>query len=195
MAFNRLISRFLTMAVATGALAGCAAGDRFAGRVSTYNSEAEKAQDQAILLNVLRAAKRRPLSFTELQNVTSSGTPSGSIGFNVPLAQNGGATASAFNPTLALSGGPTLSAGFINTQEFYQGMLKPVPISTIDLFIQRGIPPGLLFNLLFSRIIVKRIHDTSLDPSAQTFTAINDVGDDDRLRAFQSPRRPAPGCT
>jgi len=186
MAFNRLISRFLTMAVATGALAGCAAGDRFAGRVSTYNSEAEKAQDQAILLNVLRAAKRRPLSFTELQNVTSSGTPSGSIGFNVPLAQNGGATASAFNPTLALSGGPTLSAGFINTQEFYQGMLKPVPISTIDLFIQRGIPPGLLFNLLFSRIIVKRIHDTSLDPSAQTFTAINDVGDDDRLRAFQT---------
>jgi hypothetical protein len=179
-------ARTWAVLIAAGLLAGCAGLDQFAGRQSHYNTEAEKAQDQAILLNILRADKQRPLSFTELQSVTSSGTPSGSLGVSVPFAQNGGQTAGTFSPTLALSGGPTLSAGFINTQDFYQGILKPIPLSTIDLFVQRGIPSNLLFNLLFSRVIVKKIQDPSVKTPAETFVAINDVGTERRLAGYQT---------
>ncbi len=178
-------SRIFAVIAVGASLCGCASGDHFAGRLTNYNIEAEKAQDEAIVLNILRAAQRRPLSFTELQNVTSSGTPSGSVGFGVPLAQNGGSMASTFSPTLSLSGGPTLAAGFINTQDFYQGILKPIPISTIDLFIQRGIPSDLLFNLLFSRVIVTAIPGEADSASPETFTASNDVRSPERLAAYQ----------
>jgi hypothetical protein len=186
MTIKTRVIRSCVAILAAGALCGCASADGFAGRLSHYNTEAEQAQDQAILLNILRAEKRRPLSFTELQNVTSSGTASGGLGLTVPLAQNGGATASTFSPSLSLSGGPTLAAGFINTQEFYQGILRPIPIATIDLFIQRGIPSNLLFNLLFSRVIVKKIQDPAITAAPETFTATNDVGSPRRLAAYQT---------
>ena len=166
----------------TAALSACTSIDQFATRQSHYNIEAEKAQDEAILLNILRARARRPLSFTELQSINASGTPSGSLGFNLPLTQSSGASAS---PSLSLSGGPTLSSGFINTQDFYRGILNPIPLSTLDLLIQRGISEDLLLNLMVARIIVTRTPAKG-DPSGpQSFTALNDVRSSSRLLSFQ----------
>jgi len=177
--------------VAAAALVGCATTterlDHYADRMTTYNKEAELAQDRAILLNILRASKRRPLSFFELQSVSASGTPSGQVGFSIPLAQNGGATPSTISPQFNLSSGPTVSANYIDTQEFYQGVLKPIPMDTIDFFIQRGIPDNLLFNLFFSKATV-RVHPDDKDgakAAAPEHVFVNNAGHDDTLDGYQ----------
>lgn len=175
--------------IATGvtacALAGCATGDRFADRATTYNLEVEQVQDKAILLNILRASEHRPLTFTQL-SLSASGTASGSIGVNLPIAENGERLASSAAPLLSLSGGPTLSVTPLDTQEFYQGLLKPVPLSTIDLFVQRGVPEELIFDLLFSRIIVR----TRLGPAEkvpiETFVADNSAETAQQTYAYQA---------
>ena len=41
-------------------LAGCTVVDRFSGRAVEYNLQAEQAQEQALLLNIVRASMRRP---------------------------------------------------------------------------------------------------------------------------------------
>jgi hypothetical protein len=160
------------------ALGGCATVNRYSGQMATFNTEAERTQDQALMLNVLRAANYRPLSFIEMQTVTGTVTPSASIGLSAPLAQNGGATATTLSPTFGLTGGPTISAAYIDTQDFYRGVLTPLPMSTIDLLIQRRIPSTVLFSLLFSRIIVKQIPNSEVDKGsiaeAEVFTAVND---------------------
>jgi hypothetical protein len=174
----------LGLAMVTAFLQGCATVDDFSTRVTHYNVAAERVQDNGILLNILRASERRPLSFTELQSVTSSGTPSGSIGLNLPLSQNGGTTASALAPTLALSGGPTVSVNYMDTAEFYQGLLRPIPLSTVDLFVRRGLPRDVLFNLLFYQVVVERHSHANKTPPL-TLTATNYVADASRLEDFQ----------
>src|SRR6202034_1399437 len=81
---------------------------------------------------------------------------------------------------------------YINTQDFYRGIVNPIPITAIDLLIQRRIPSSLLFNLLFSRIIVRQIANNETDEAGklagpgEVFTAINDPGfTGDKLPAFQ----------
>jgi len=173
-------------------LSGCASLDSFAGRMNTYNNEAERSQDQSIMLNVLRAADYRPLSFTDFQTVSATVTPSATLSLAGPLAQNGSLTPTTVSPTLGLTGGPTIQAAYINTQDFYRGILGSVPITTIDLLIQRRIPSTVLFNLLFSRIIVRQIPnseadgDGKLEGPAEVFTAVNDLGGrGEKLGAFQ----------
>jgi hypothetical protein len=41
---------------------GCTVIDHYSGRAIEYNLEAEQAQEQALLLNIIRASQRRPCS-------------------------------------------------------------------------------------------------------------------------------------
>ena len=173
-------------------LAGCAHIDSFDGQMTDFNNAAERAQDQSIMLNVLRAADYRPLSFVELQSVSSSISPAANLTLAAPVAGNGGMTPTMLSPSLGFSGGPTIQAAYINTQDFYRGIVNPIPITAIDLLIQRRIPSSLLFNLLFSRIIVRQIANNETDEAGklagpgEVFTAINDPGfTGDKLPAFQ----------
>lgn len=136
------------------ALGGCLENDRFARDAVQYNKEAELAQDRVILLNVLRASYRRPFEFSGVQTISGSASTQGQLGFSIPLAQNGGATASTVSPQITRSAGPTVTVGVVDTQEFYEGLLKPLDRKLIDYYVQRGIPEGLLFDLFFQRIII-----------------------------------------
>jgi hypothetical protein len=53
-------------------LTGCTIVDRFSDRAVQYNKEAEQIQDQDVLLNVVRASKRRPLEFTGITTATGT---------------------------------------------------------------------------------------------------------------------------
>lgn len=176
----KLIVRLLAGLLVTVSAAGCQTLNRYSPNVISYNLEAEKAADTAIVLNVVRASKRRPLIFMDLQTVTGATPASGTLGFSIPLAENKGTTATTMSPSLALSGGPTAASAVINTQEFYQGILKPIPTSTIDLLVQRGISRDLLFNLLISNIIISRQSDP-----AKAIEFRNYPGDSTDLAAFQ----------
>src|SRR5262245_29178876 len=72
--------------LATGAiLASCAIVDDFSGRAVDFNMQAEQAQEQALLLNVIRASLRRPMQFTGLQSITGTASISGGSTLSVPF--------------------------------------------------------------------------------------------------------------
>ena len=68
------------------------------------------------------------------------------------------ATASA---NASLSGAATFTVPILDTQEFYQGILTPIPLQAFDYYLQQGFPPELLFDLFVLKIEVTRLDDGS----------------------------------
>ena len=167
------VRAFWATVVALG-LAACAIVDEYSGRAIVYNLQAEQAQQQALLLNIVRASLRRPMQFTGLQTITGTASASGSL-------TAGGTTASQtpyislFNlippatsslvsrtvtgnlgGTASMSGGPTFTVPVLDTQEFYEGLLTPIPGQLLDLYLQAGYPRDVMFNLVIEQIIIKK---------------------------------------
>lgn len=156
-------------------VAGCAVVDQYSGRAVVYNLEAEQAQEKALLLNIVRASLRKPMQFTGLQSI--SGTASASGGLSAantatgqrPLISLFGLTppssstvvssvvANNLGGNVSFSGGPTFAVPVLDTQEFYQGFLNPVSGQLVDLYFHNGYPRDALFNLIISKIVIKRI--------------------------------------
>lgn len=134
------------------ALAGCAIVDQYSGRAVSYNLEAEQALDQGLLLNIVRASMQRPMQFTSVQTISGTATATASATFTVPFAPVGGS--SMFNPQI--SGGPTFTVPVLDTQEFYQGVMSPVPSVLFDFFIQEEFPREELFTLFVEKIVMHR---------------------------------------
>ncbi len=154
------------------ALAGCTVVDQYSGRAIVYNLEAEQAQDQAMVLNIVRAYLRRPMQFTTVSTITGIASASGSIQYTLPTnvpfrpATQGATGIAAFPPLPtwlfggSMSGGPAFTVPVLDTQEFYQGILKAIPGQIWDLYLQANYPPDLLFNLFVQRIVIR--HSTAL---------------------------------
>ena len=71
---------FAAACIALSTLAGCAIVDKYSERAVEYNLQAEKTQQQNLLLNIVRASLRRPMQFTGLTSITGNAQASGSIG-------------------------------------------------------------------------------------------------------------------
>src|SRR5262249_56471933 len=69
----------LTVACACS-LSGCAIVGKYSDRAIEYNLQAEKTQQQNLLLNIVRASLRRPMQFTGLQSITGTASASGTVG-------------------------------------------------------------------------------------------------------------------
>lgn len=152
------------------ALVGCAIVDQFSDRAVVYNVQAEELQQQGLLMNIVRAALRRPMQFTTLQSITGTANASGSIngGFThlkqtpyislfglVPPASSGLLSSTftgAASANASMSGGPTFTVPVLDTQEFYQGLLQPIAQSVIDYYIQLGFPRELLVELFYGTV-------------------------------------------
>jgi hypothetical protein len=186
----------------TQALFGCAIVDSYSGRAVDYNREAESAQEEVLLLNIVRASMRRPMQFTGLQSITGSANASGAV--------TGGAVGTKQTPYISqfpkilppansntvlssilagnvsgnasLSGSATFTVPVLDTQEFYQGILTPIPLQAFDYYLQQGFPPELLFDLFILKIEVTRRDDGS----CRKFTFVNSVRDDLQWGQFQT---------
>lgn len=181
-------------------LGGCAIVDQYSGRAIVYNLQAEQAQDQALLLNIVRAYLRRPMQFTTVSSITGTANASGGAQYvlptNVPLrpATNGASIAS-FPPVPSwtfsgsMSGGPAFNVPVLDTQEFYQGILKPIPAQIYDLYLKGNYPSDLLFNLFIQKVVMKRA-DPECPPASHErgceFTFDNYVGTNLQLELFQA---------
>jgi hypothetical protein len=161
--------------VAILGLTSCAVVDQYSARAVVYNLQAEQAQEQALLLNVVRASLRRPMQFTGLQSITGTASASGSItggststrqtpyislfGLTPPSSSTllSSVFGSNIGGTASMSGGPTFSVPVLDTQEFYQGFLRPIPGQLLDLYIQYGYPRDVLFNVMIEKILIKRL--------------------------------------
>jgi hypothetical protein len=130
-------------------LSSCVVVDNFAGRSVDYNLQAEHSKNENLLLNVVRAAYRKPLQFTELMTVTGQASASVTGVFTLPFAANHAAATRifSFSPGAAVSGGPNFTVAVLNTKEFYQGILTPIPMQIVALFFYEGFPKSVLLTL------------------------------------------------
>ena len=195
--------RTLTLVVAIGLaqiLAACAIIDNYSGRAVDFNREAEQAQEQVLLLNIIRASLRRPMQFTSLQSVTGSGSASGSVQgggaqtrqtpfislFGITPANTNAALSALATGTVSgnaqLSGSATFTVPVLDTQEFYQGILTPIPLQAFDYYLHQGFPPQLLFDLFVQRIEITRLDDGT----CRKYTFTNSVRNDLEFAQFQT---------
>lgn len=162
-----LFGRIVRIAFVSSAalLAGCSQNSHFSESAVQYNREAEQVQDQVLLMNILRASYRRPLEFSGVQTVSGTASAQGQVGLSYPLAQHGSMTPFTIAPQITASGGPTVTVGVVDTQDFYEGLLKPMSTQLIDLYVQRGLPRMMLYDLFFQNIVVsQRLDVTTTDP-------------------------------
>jgi hypothetical protein len=148
-------------------LMGCAVVDQYSGRAVAYNVEAEQAQEQALLLNVVRAYLRRPMQFTTVSSITGAASASGGLGYTAPVnipyrpITNGSSIAAfpalnTWSMSAGMSGGPTFTVPVLDTQEFYDGIMKPIQGGLLDLYTQSEYPRDLLFNLFVQKVVMTR---------------------------------------
>jgi outer membrane lipoprotein SlyB len=194
------VACIIALLLAPGLL-GCAIIDNYSGRAVDFNREAEQAQEEVLLLNIVRASLRRPMQFTSLSSVTGSGTVSGGVtggGTNVKqtpfISQFPGISPAVATTALSriatgtasgnasLSGTATFTVPILDTQEFYQGILTPIPLQAFDYYLQQGFPPELLYDLFVLKIEVTRLDDGS----CRKFTFQNSVRDDLQFGQFQT---------
>jgi hypothetical protein len=181
-------------------LAGCTVVDRFSGRAVEYNLQAEQAQEQALLLNIVRASMRRPMQFTSLQSITGTASASANASVSGAATQQlpllsvfnilPGNTNQAINrigtegggASATVSGGPTFVVPVLDTQEFYQGILAPIPLQVVDYYLQQGYPPEVLLNVFVQKIEITRIDDGG----CRQFTFLNSVRSDLQYGQFET---------
>jgi hypothetical protein len=186
---------------------GCAVVDQYSGRAVVYNLEAEQAQEKALLLNIVRASLRKPMQFTGLQSISGTASASGGLSTSNtatgqrPLISLFGLTppnsstvvssivANNLGGNVSFSGGPTFAVPVLDTQEFYQGFLNPVSGQLVDLYFHNGYPRDALFNLIVSKIVIKRV-DGECRPEIHTAaceaTIRNYPPEDVSLHLFQA---------
>jgi hypothetical protein len=168
-------------------LSACAVVDQYSGRAVSYNTEAEQAQNKALLLNIVRASLRRPMQFTTLQSISGTASVSGTTGLTIPLGA-GGAQYKTWPFSGTMSGGPQFVVPVLDTQDFYRGILTPISGQLIDLYLHSGYPPQLLFNLVIKKIVITKDDPACPRPSHWSECELvfdNLVSDDIQVDSFQ----------
>lgn len=137
-------------------LGGCAVVDQYGSRAIEYNEQTAAAKNSIVLLNILRAAYREPLQFTEISTVTGTASAQGSLSADIPLLIGGTNALTPqllnLNPSATVSGGPNFSVANLSTQEFYRGLQSSIDTQVIDTYVASGVSLNLLLPLLISEI-------------------------------------------
>src|ERR1700733_9410960 len=126
----------------------------FSRTATDFNNEVADTQDKTLILNIVRAANRFPMHFTELS--TLSGTATLSVGgtITVPVGiLNGGMNTGSVAPTVSETSTPTFNIAVLETQEFYQGMLKALSMDELATYMNEGLPADLVLSLSVSQFI------------------------------------------
>jgi hypothetical protein len=137
-------------------LTGCALVDPLDSRYDTISRSLAKARNDAIFLNLVRAANDYPLDFVTIANVTPSLTnttsfalPSFLLGPSIHGVEPGSPGRDVIFGNTSAANATAVSTNFnVSTQEtaaFYDGFLKPIDLQTLDYFIRQGYSRELLF--------------------------------------------------
>ncbi len=174
-------------------LAACAYNDHVENRVGTFDIAAERARDEMIFTNVIRASRAEPLAFLQLGQVTGVASAGGQLGlpsvvfgppattaatqvlqhqvvFGANAAQSGFAS-----NYLQVTGSTTFNVTPSETKDFYLGLLTVVEPDTLAFFTEQGIAPEILFYLFTDKIIedkagkITEYRNDPLDPNFQKF--------------------------
>jgi hypothetical protein len=133
-------------------VASCTAVNEFSQQAITYNLAAERTQNQTLLLNVVRSSLRRPMQFTTVQSVTGTASESGTVQLTLPFGNRTPLSPNSVQLTGTASGGPSFAVAVLDTQEFYQGITRPINARLVDFLLNEGYPSSLVFYLLTNQI-------------------------------------------
>jgi hypothetical protein len=147
-----------------------------------YNLVAEKAGNEMLLLNIVRASKRRPMYFTSFGKLTGSMTFAiGTGGINIPFGKIGTGLNGSYSiaPTAGYTNSPLFDVAVLDTQEFTRGIMTPVPMTTIGYYRSQGWPKEMLLHLFIRRIDIRDQEGKVLEEY------VNYPGDPDLFVEFQ----------
>ncbi|MBI2750177.1 MAG: hypothetical protein HYX43_12780 [Burkholderiales bacterium] len=166
-------------------MTGCATSRDIADQATKGNIGVEDAHNQVLLLNALRAYKRRPMYFTAISQFTGPlGTVSPSATFTLPF---GPVTANnSFSPTLKADT-PIFTLVVLDGQKFIAGITKPATAVTVKYYLDQGWPPQFLLSLMIREIIYE----------AETGVAkrvVNHPGNPRQFAEFQSELNAMVAC-
>jgi hypothetical protein len=147
--------RLLVTALFMATLLGCGLADQFSAESVEYNAQAETIKNQNLLNNIIRSAYRRPLQFTDLTTITGQVSVSGTGAFFIPFGgpRSGSSRTYTFSPSVTASDTPNFTVAVLNTKEFYNGILAPIPLQTLAYYLHEGFPPHVLLTILISEIV------------------------------------------
>jgi hypothetical protein len=137
-----------------GVAAGCAIVDDVGIRTSTMNRAMAAYNNDAILLNIVRASQYEPLNFVAV----TQGSPNLSLVGNIAVP---GLTFNPYHLATSTINGNTASATASNSMQVqplddpgsWQAMLTPLDVATIGFFIKQGYPRELLLRLFIDRLM------------------------------------------
>jgi hypothetical protein len=137
---------------------------QLAPTIVSYNRAVENAQNDVLLLNVIRAEKHLPMYLTDISSITGSirrdltaslTLPFGHFLHRVNDTDSASVTANgSITPGATYSVNPTFTFNVLNTQDFMRGFLKPVDIQTLAFYWDQAYPPELLLHLFILRVDV-----------------------------------------
>jgi hypothetical protein len=156
------------------ALAGCAANDDLSGQVARVDKTVADARVESVLANIARASQNHPLNFTAVTAVHGSNELTGTLG--IPSLTVGPTSAPRNYVVGPNSLGTVNSTAFdqsvLQTSEFYKGLLTPVSLNTLNIFVAQGYPREVAFYLFVDRLRVREAgqwSEYSSDPVAPSF--------------------------
>jgi len=164
--------KFLALIGSISLLSACAVAPSFSDMSNAYQTEVEKYSNNNLLLNVVRASKRMPLSFLDIPSVLGTGTIGTSGSWTEAWTSAGvlGAALSGvnntINPGLSTSRGFNFTQSSLDNAEFTKGFISPINMANVSFFMAGRTSKHLLFNLF--------VESLSFQRDGKQITLIND---------------------
>src|SRR5262249_35603302 len=125
-------------------------------KVDSYNRAVENAQNASLLLNIVRAAKWRPMYLTDVSKVTGQIRRDLTAALSVPFGKVNRGTGANYSGSAraAYAVNPTFEINVLDTQDFMKGFLQPVTPTLLAYFWEQGWPRELLLHLFVLQVDV-----------------------------------------
>ncbi|HEY9422295.1 MAG TPA: hypothetical protein VIW92_12830, partial [Thermoanaerobaculia bacterium] len=141
----------------------------------SFNRAVEEAQNDMLLLNVIRSSLRRPMYITGIQTASGSIETGASAGLAIPFGEfrtkkgdpQSGTTGATYKEN------PSFDVTVFNTKEFVTGFSTPIDPKLMAYYWDQGWRPALLLHLL-----VEHIRVTWPDGTQTVFDNYPDAEDD-----------------
>lgn len=145
------MNKLIIAAASAAALSACSFSQDIARHAVEYNKTIEQAENEILLLNIVRASKGRPMYFSRL--VHFDGSLKATAGFQGTLSElvttppAGGATdADTTSGVLSLGAetNPSFQIRPLDTKEFFSGFVQPLGPDAYDNYLRAGYQPSML---------------------------------------------------
>ncbi len=172
----------MTALAAALVLGGCESAVDFSDWAQGYNKAVEKTQNENVLLNMVRAGYNLPLHFTTVSVVRGNGSTTATISALYPFGYKPDISTSpnAVLPGLSVTGGFNFDMVSLDNSEFTQGLLVPINPTTVNYYVNEGIPREIVFDLLIDRIVISDAAHTAIytnDPTRADYGQFVDMLD------------------